>query len=167
MLSSISRRIKSSIFYCPYKDYLSFFIDFKIIFCYSIFMTIDSTKPIPSLSDLGISELPEQPLDLGLSELPDSAAVETEIPLEEKVSQKAPSVASRVKSAAILVFGSLFILMWSALNFWWAGIAKAISYHNHKTLHDGIEKAQIKKLLEGLELVVEGEQLGQIADVAG
>ena len=129
-------------------------------------MTIDLTKPIPSLSDLGISELPEQqPLDLGLSELPDPATVDTEIPLEEKVSKKAPSIASRVKSAAILVFGSLFILMWSALNFWWAGIAKAVSYHNHKTLHEGIEKAQIKKLTEGLEIVVEGERLGQIADV--
>ncbi len=128
-------------------------------------MPIDLTKPPPSLSDLGISEFPEQPFDLELSELPDSATVETEIPLEEKVSKKAPSVASRVKSAAVLVFGSLFILMWSALNFWWAGIAKAVSYHNHKTLHDGIEKARIKKLLEGLELVVEGKRLGQIADV--
>ncbi len=128
-------------------------------------MTIDLTQPPPSLSDLGITELPEQPLDLGLVDLPEPATEDTEIPLEEKVSKKAPAVSSRVKSAVQLVFGSLFILMWSALNFWWAGIAKAVSYNNHKTLHKGIEKAQIQKLTEGLEIVVEGERLGQIADV--
>jgi hypothetical protein len=129
-------------------------------------MTSDLTKPIPSLSDLGIREQSVELEDLGGALLTDSDGAENESSaIEEKVSKAAPPVASRVKSAVCLVFGSLFIFTWAALNFWWAGIARVVTYHNHKTLHEGIEKAQMQKLAEGLEIVVEGKQLGQIAEV--
>jgi hypothetical protein len=122
-------------------------LKFKSVSCYAINMSSDFTKPVTS-SHLGISDLQVQP---------ESSS------LKERVSKEHPSIAHRVGNAILFVFVSFSILGLALLNSPWTLIARAVSYYKHKSLSDGIEKAQIQKLAEGLDLVIEGDLLGEIA----
>ncbi|GEM_PF-2956864 len=84
----------------------------------------------------------------------------SEGPAEEKAQSGTGKVPNaRLKFAA----ASVAIAVWAILNLFWTPIARLISYVQHRSLFQAIEKARVQKLCECLSLVVEGHRLGQTA----
>ena len=81
--------------------------------------------------------------------------------LSGRASKAVPPVAYKVSNSPVLfALGAIALCFLAVINSFWTSIVRVVSYYNHKSFYDGVEKAQIKKLSEGLDLVVEPKNLG-------
>jgi hypothetical protein len=106
-----------------------------------------------------------------LANLPPSRMPRVEEPPEPLVSKKETqkidgAVLSPVsKSPVKFALACVGICLWSLVQtvLLWPLVARLVSYFQHRAFHQAIEAAQIQKLGEALNVVVEGERFGQIA----
>jgi len=132
-------------------------------------MSTDFTNPL-SFSNFKASDWQSSyPPNTGMLDAPAPVPIDpgNQAALAGSVSEEAPSVAAKVSNSNVLyVLGCAGACLWSFVNacLCWSLIARIYSYYKHKSLNDGIEKAQIAKLAEGLDVIVGGNRLGEIAE---
>lgn len=127
---------------------------------------IDPFSSPLSLPHLG---LPEEASDPQLTPVNKSFSPvnSAAVSLQGRVNVDPPSNSRPTKvsnSHFLFTAGAFFICVWAVANMWWTPIARLFTYVQHKSLFDGIEKAQIAKLSEGLSTIIEEEWLGMIVD---
>ena len=131
-------------------------------------MSIDFSNPLSfSNSKASDSQAPYPP-NIGMRDAPVPVSIHpgNQSALAGSVSEEAPPVAAKVSNSNVLyVLGCAGLCLWSLINacLCWSLITRIYSYYKHKSLYDGIEKAQIAKLAEGLDVIVGGNRLGEIA----